>query len=292
MHTPHDAKNGESHTSPMALAEILVKFLDQDIGELDYEEAWAANDPKFSAITTFSASRESTQWLRDYLSDSLKYARESAESKARHGRKWNGWFEEKDWVGWQEHMTNLVSRLDSLLASMGDSLDFLTSQEQSSETQPENNDFSIMERVCVSTPDRRHFLILQVQDNRTGETVWAIGDDQVCAMTRSDFIRNRGINYNDVLIQEFPYRDYTPESVGEWQSVIKELVEFTLQKYMEHDGLAHVYPQWLPEDVHPWMGKELYNQMVADADHLILYPNNIMDMVPRAQGPAMGQPTL
>ena len=48
---PRDVKLGCSHTSPMALAEIIVKYLDGDPGSLDYDEEWAAKDNKFRCIT-------------------------------------------------------------------------------------------------------------------------------------------------------------------------------------------------------------------------------------------------
>ena len=44
---PCDVKLGCAHTSPMALAEIVVKYLDGDPGSLDYDEEWAAEDNKF-----------------------------------------------------------------------------------------------------------------------------------------------------------------------------------------------------------------------------------------------------
>ena len=77
-----------------------------------------------------------------------------------------------------------------------------------------DNPFRILETVCASTPNRQHYIILHAQNSLTGEKVWAIGDDQVCAVTREDFIRNRNVQYNDVLIQEFPYRENTPERVS------------------------------------------------------------------------------
>ncbi len=125
-----DVQKAESHTSPMALAEIVTRFLDHDIGDLDYDEEWAAQDKKFADITSFSASKESIRWLREYLSDTLKYARENAEFQAEHGTKWNGWFKEKNWIGWQEHMTNLVSRLDAVLDSPEEQIEFIPPQEQ------------------------------------------------------------------------------------------------------------------------------------------------------------------
>jgi len=141
--------------------------------------------------------------------------------------------------------------------------------------------FEIQEMVCANTPSNQHYLIVQAKDRQTNETVWAIGDDHVCAVTRADFIRNREIEYNDVLIQEFPYRDNTPESVGEWRPLIRELVDFMLHKYMEHDDLVHVYPQWLPDDIQRQMADE-WNQLIAEnrVDHIILYEEGIMEIVP------------
>lgn len=145
-------------------------------------------------------------------------------------------------------------------------------------------DFIFLEEVCATTPDRQHFLIIHAQNSQTGNMVWAIGDDQVCAITSDDFIRNRKISYNDVCIQEFPYQDNTPESVGIWRPLIEELVRFTLKKYMEHDGLVHVYPQWLPEDMKLPMERE---EFLRGADHVILYGNSMVDVVPRKNGPPM-----
>ena len=56
---PCDVKLGCAHTSPMALAEIVVKYLDGDPGSLDYDEEWAAEDNKFRSVTSFTASRAS-----------------------------------------------------------------------------------------------------------------------------------------------------------------------------------------------------------------------------------------
>lgn len=143
-----------------------------------------------------------------------------------------------------------------------------------------NSRLLILEEVCATTPDNHHYLIIHAKDTDNGKTVWAIGDDQVGAIASEDFIRNKDVNYNDVCIQEFPYHDYTPESVGIWRTLIDELVKFTLQKYMEHDGLVHVYPQWIPEDLCIWAGKESYEKILKTTDHIILYENNTMDFVP------------
>lgn len=145
----------------------------------------------------------------------------------------------------------------------------------------EENNYEILETVCATTSDNHHYLILQAKDNQTGDIVWAVGDSQVCAIASEDFVRNRKINYKDVCIQEFPYQMNTPESVGNWRPLIQELVEITLQKYMEYDGLVRLYPQWLPEDVNPGMGRELYQEWSKDIDHIILFANNTMEMVPR-----------
>ncbi len=110
---PSEISSGESHTSPMALAEIVIKFADHDMDGLDYAGEWAVKDKKFGSITSFEASKESLRWLRDYLVDTLQ----SAVKNAEQGRKWNGWFEKKNWVGWQEHMAALAGRLDGLLAA-------------------------------------------------------------------------------------------------------------------------------------------------------------------------------
>lgn len=123
---PSDVTDGESHTSPMALAEIMVKFLDHDMAGLDYDGDKAAQDKKFSSVTSFSASKESVQWLRDYISDTLKYAKENAVDDS----KWGGWFKEKDWIGWQKHMEGLTGRLDVLLASPENHIELLLPQEQ------------------------------------------------------------------------------------------------------------------------------------------------------------------
>ena len=80
-----------------------------------------------------------------------------------------------------------------------------------------DNPFEIKEEACASSPDHRRYLLIQAVDTETGEIVWAVGDDQICAVTRADFIRTPEIRYNDVLIQEFPYKENTPESVGRWR---------------------------------------------------------------------------
>lgn len=129
-----DAADGYSHTGPMVLAEILVKFLDQDIIDLDYAEDWAKNDNKFSSITSFTASKESIGWLRDYISDTLKYAKENAEFRAEHATnecdKQGGWFKESDWHDWQNHMSALIRRMDAILVFSENQIDLYQLVEQ------------------------------------------------------------------------------------------------------------------------------------------------------------------
>lgn len=146
----------------------------------------------------------------------------------------------------------------------------------------ENSRFEFLEEVCANTSDGQHFLIIQAKDQNNDEIIWAAGDDHVCAVAHADFIRNQQIQYNDVLIKEFPYRENTPDTVGEWKPLILELVQFMLAKYLEHDGMVHVYPQWLPEDLMmPGIVREALD--AGYADHVILYDNNIMEIVPRSE---------
>ena len=103
---------GESHSGPMALAEMVVKFCDGDFEGLDYETDWAVKDNKLKDIVSFTADKESLQCLRDYLAKTLAFARFNASQNT----DWNGWFEESDWDGWQAHMSKLTERMDELIA--------------------------------------------------------------------------------------------------------------------------------------------------------------------------------
>lgn len=145
----------------------------------------------------------------------------------------------------------------------------------------EKERFDILERVCATTDSNHHFFILKAEDHQNGDIVWAIGDDQVCAVTSGDFLRDRSISYQDVCIQEFPYRDSTPESVGAWLPLIQELVEETLQAYLKHDGTARVFPQWLPDSIEVGFGKEIFQELSAGIDYIILHKDNTMEMVAR-----------
>lgn len=150
-----------------------------------------------------------------------------------------------------------------------------------------DNSFEIIERVCMTDPAHQHYLLMQARAAKTGETVWIVGDDQVCAITRADFLRNPDLDYNDVLIREFSYKEHSPESVGNWRSLIEELVKFTLEKYREHDGLVHVYPQWVPAEVSLPLPRE---KLFRGAAHIIFYQDGAMEIIPHAADPGSEVP--
>ena len=127
---PPDVESAGAHTSVMALAELMIKFADGDMGSLDYEDEWAKEERKFSSITSFAASRETVLWIRNYMFDTLRHIKEEAGAQTEDGKKWGGWFEEKNWIGWQEHMAELVSRLDTLLESSEAEIELISLQRQ------------------------------------------------------------------------------------------------------------------------------------------------------------------
>ena len=114
---PPEVETAGAHTSVMALAELTLKFVDGEVKSLDDEENWDTEEHKFCSVTSFTASRETVQWIRNYLFDTLRNVKKHARFQTENGEKWGGWFEEKNWIGWQEHMAELVSRLDILLES-------------------------------------------------------------------------------------------------------------------------------------------------------------------------------
>ncbi|KMW12510.1 DUF4259 domain-containing protein [Enterocloster citroniae] len=112
---PPEVETAGSHTSVMALAELMLKFVNGKVKSLDYDGEWGKEDHKFDSITSFTAHRDTIQWIRNYIFDTLLNVKKHAIFQAENGEKWGGWFEEKNWIGWQEHMAELVSRLDILL---------------------------------------------------------------------------------------------------------------------------------------------------------------------------------
>ncbi len=53
----------------------------------------------------------------------MKYARIRAERQIKAGELPGGWFDPKDWDGWQKHMEGLIHRLDGVLALEGSTLE-------------------------------------------------------------------------------------------------------------------------------------------------------------------------
>lgn len=108
---------GRSHTPPMAVVELMIKFLDGTANDLDEGRS---KDRRFSNIESFTATKQTVLWLRGYLCDTLYYAKEnSLFSSDTYG----GWFEEKDWQDWQDHMETLIQQLDNLLILSEDTVD-------------------------------------------------------------------------------------------------------------------------------------------------------------------------
>ncbi len=123
--SPQDVTDGDSHSSPMALAEIIVKFRNKDMTGLD-ADLYVPKGRKFAFMTSFTADKESIGWLKGYLIDTLKYSRENA----ARGRKWNGWFKEKDWNSWQNHMECLIRHMDELLSTSEDTIELIQPETQ------------------------------------------------------------------------------------------------------------------------------------------------------------------
>lgn len=106
----------------------MLKIMDNTPDGLDYDEEWAEGDRKFSALTSFTADKESIVWLRDYLEQNLAASRRNAVFRAQQGEPYGGWFEEKNWIGWQKHMENLISRLDELITQPEQEIELIKPQ--------------------------------------------------------------------------------------------------------------------------------------------------------------------
>lgn len=141
--------------------------------------------------------------------------------------------------------------------------------------------FEIKSTTRAHTPEGGMLIILEVYLPETGEIVWCSGDDQGCAVTRKDFIQNRQVDYDKVLIYENVYQTATPESAGKWYPVIKEMIGRMVAEYLEKYHVAHLFPQWMPEEAHS-LSKELFTEMTKDCDYITLYPGGIMDFVPKS----------
>ena len=75
-----------------------------------------------SEKSSFTASKESLQWVREYLSETLFYSRKCAKEQEKSGVLWGGWFQERDWKHWQAHMEKLIGRMDELLTREGETV--------------------------------------------------------------------------------------------------------------------------------------------------------------------------
>lgn len=138
---PPEVEMAGSHTSVMALAELMLKFVDGDVKSLDDEEDWGREEHKFCSVTSFTASGETVHWIRNYIFDTLHAIKKYAESQTGDGAKWGGWFEEKNWVGWQKHMAELVNRLDPFIESSEAKIELISLQ------RPEHQEMENSEEV-------------------------------------------------------------------------------------------------------------------------------------------------
>lgn len=115
-----DPKEGHPVTSPMALAEMLMGYLDGQARDM----GWAYQErpePNFDSVRTFTMDKPSLQWLRTHLDDTLRCARRNAAMEGNFG----GWFMEQDWIDCQKHMQGLVDRLDRLIQRPESTFDLL-----------------------------------------------------------------------------------------------------------------------------------------------------------------------
>lgn len=117
-----DPKLGNSHTSPLAVTELIFRIQDGNYSSLDYEDALSQEDKKFKDLSSFTADKESLLWLKDYLIEDLAAARNNAALPFNPN---NGWFHREDWEGWQSHMESVIERLGELLDRPEDEIDLL-----------------------------------------------------------------------------------------------------------------------------------------------------------------------
>ncbi len=117
-----DPQLGNSHTSPLAVTELIFKLQDGQYSDLDYGMEYGFDDKLFKDLLTFTADKESLQWLKDYLTENLTAARNNAALPFNPN---NGWFHREDWEGWQTHMESVIERLGELLDRPEDEIDLL-----------------------------------------------------------------------------------------------------------------------------------------------------------------------
>ena len=114
------SKDGRSHTGMEALAELIVKFINHDLNDIDLTE----DSQKFSELSSFIAEKNDIKELRDYLADTLHSAVETEKENSENGDPnfdaiFGGWYDQEDWIEWQDHMSKLIQHLDTLLSYEG-----------------------------------------------------------------------------------------------------------------------------------------------------------------------------
>lgn len=114
FYLPFSSK-GQSHTYPMALAEVILKFLNQEQGEMGVVDK---DIKRFDDVVSFTATKDSVQWVRDYLAETLSHAKANAIARS----DWNGWVSEESWIEWQKHISMLIQAMDKLLDSPADTI--------------------------------------------------------------------------------------------------------------------------------------------------------------------------
>lgn len=121
-------EDGKAHTKPMVLAEIIMAYLDGEQYRLYAGSDKKSKEMNFSKITQFEGKRKTVMVIRDYLKDMLRRSRERGKEY-----QWNGWLKEENWIGWQDHVGNLIKRLDNLLEKEGEVVWFWNTETQMTE---------------------------------------------------------------------------------------------------------------------------------------------------------------
>lgn len=115
-----------------------MKFLDGETAELDFYDLCESKSVRFSGISSFTADKESIQYLQEYLSEHLKYKHQMDDFGEKYGEKWGGFVKEPDWIEWHGHMEFLIHRMNLMLASneeFGELMDMQYSGEENLQKQ-------------------------------------------------------------------------------------------------------------------------------------------------------------
>ena len=115
---PPEVSEGVSHTSPMAVAELIVKFQEKDFSALDGIRGIRS----FPPCLLLQHQKESLQWVREYLSETLFTAVNVQKEQEKSGVLWGGWFQERDWKHWQAHMEKLIEGWMNCLQERGETV--------------------------------------------------------------------------------------------------------------------------------------------------------------------------